>query len=315
MFESSYLIDPGAHTLRIYDPKTRTVHALRSCRLFNRPQVTGDEAIRASWDESDHLVYPFGRERITADPASLLQSLFSRIPAERYLLIPDAAVLSFSMPSPDLEDAWSRLLHLFKIARIRMVPAFVPEDGEPFFHIHAGASLVHFVMGKEGEVLDWQPVKLAGNEIDKAIATEIARVFQALISQEDACALKEVLSRALCEGRNPVLSVTGLSSHNEYVKIRFRAADLWGCMEPILKELARQASEFVCRKGPELMEQVLSRPVLVSGGLAPCFGLVPLLKRSLHARIQIAENPETWLLDTLARRKTPFFARNRAAKS
>ncbi len=314
MFESSYLIDPGAHTLRIYDPKSKKVHSLRSCRLFNRPGITGDEAIKASWDESDHLVYPFSQEKIKADPAPLLQSLFATIPAERYLLIPDAAVLSFSLPGEELEEAWNRLLHPYKIARIRMIPAFAPEDGSPFFHIHAGASQVHFVMGKDKEVIDWMPISEAGNEMDKAIAREIARVFQVLISQEDACALKEAVSNALSQSRNPVLSVTGLSSHNEYVKIRFRAADLWGCMEPVLLEIARQAAAFVCRKGPELMEQVLTQPVLVSGGLAPCYGLIPLLRRSLHASLQIVPNPQTWLLDTLARRKTPFFGRSRVSK-
>lgn len=43
MFESSYLIDPGAHMTRMYDPKTRSVVSVRSCRLAKRPQVVGEK--------------------------------------------------------------------------------------------------------------------------------------------------------------------------------------------------------------------------------------------------------------------------------
>lgn len=306
MFESSYLIDPGAHMLRLYDPKSREILSMRSCRLSKQPQIIGNDALQAAWEKGDHLTYPFNKEKITADPTTLLKSFFVQVPPDRYLLVPGASILAFKNPDEKTQDDWKQYLKIVSLAKVRMIPAFEPDDNAPFFHIHAGASLVHFVTGSDHQVLDYQAFDLGGLAMDNAISKEITRVFQVLISSEDACALKEAVSRALSENRNPVLSVVGLNRRNEYVQIRFRAADLWGCMEPVILEIARQAASFVCRKGPELMEQVLASGVQLSGGFAQCYNFVPLLERSLHCRITLCEDPENWLINHLVQSRKVF---------
>lgn len=306
MFESSYLIDPGAHTTRLYDPKTKQILSVRSCRLAKQPQVIGQDALAAAWDKGDHLVYPFDQEKILANPTTIVKSLFSQAPPDRYLLVPGARVLSFQTPDLSLQEEWKQYLKCANLVKVKMIPAYQPVDYAPFFHIHAGASLVHFVMGNGNKVLDYQALDLAGHQMDNAISKEITRVFQVLISNEDACALKEAVSHALSQNRNPILSVVGLNRHNEYVQIQFRAADLWGCMEPILLEIAHQAATFVCQKGPELMEQVLAAPILLSGGFGQCYNFVALLERALHTHVQLCEDPENWVINHLVQSNLVF---------
>lgn len=306
MFESSYLLDPGSHTLRLYDPKTKTILQKRACRLEKEPDIIAEDALKASWSSNEKIVWPFMKEAIEADPAPLLKALFAKAPAERFLLVPNASVLSFQAPSEELSLHWQNLLEPYKLGRIKMAPAFVPEGNKAFFRIHAGNSLVHFVMGMDGRVLGYKPLAIAGLAVDQAISAEIARVFKVLISAEDACALKESVSNALKDGRDPVLQVTGLNQHNQFEQLRFRASDLWGAMEPVLQAIALQAAEFVCSKGVELMEQVLANPVLLTGGLASCYGLASLLQKQLHARVRIPENPDTILLETAAKARRPF---------
>ncbi|MEY8309111.1 rod shape-determining protein [Erysipelotrichaceae bacterium 51-3] len=303
MFESSYLIDPGAHMTRMYDPKTRSVVSVRSCRLAKCPQVVGQQALEQSWQGNDRLVYPFSKEKIKVDPAPLIKNLFAQAPADRYLLVPRAGILSYGPVDEEREKEWQQLMRPFHLSKVSFVSALEPVDSTPSFHIHAGASLIHFITTSDQQILDYYALPLAGLKIDEAISREITRVFQCLISSEDACALKEAVSNALSQGRNPVLSVTGLNQHNEYVQIRFRAADLWGCIEPVLRRIAQEASRFVCRKGPEIMEQVLRHPVLLTGGLASCYGFSDLLKQSLHCEVQIPDNPAEWVLERLGRHK------------
>lgn len=303
MFESSYLIDPGSHTTRMYDPKTRSIVSVRACRLAKDSQTVGDKALEQFWTGDDRLIYPFNQEKIKADPVPLLKELFNQAPMDRYLLVPKAGILSYGDQSEERLKEWQLLMRPFHLSKVSLVPAFEPTSETPSFQIHAGASQIHFVSFADRQILDYQAIPLAGLKIDEAICKAITKVFQILISMEDACALKETISNALKEGRNPVLTVTGLNQHNEYEQVRFRAADLWSCVQPLLKQIALAASTFVCRKGPEVMEQVLSQPILLTGGLANCYELPLLLEQALHDNVQVPDHPETWLLEKRGKQK------------
>lgn len=303
MFESSYLIDPGSHMTRMYDPKTRSIVSVRSCRLAKHPQIVGDKALEQFWAGDDRLIYPFNKEKIKADPVPLIKELFNQAPMDRYLLVPKAGILTYGPPSEERLKEWQLLMRPFHLSKVSLVPAFEPGEDKPSFHIHAGASLIHLVSCADHQILDYQAIPLAGLKIDEAICKAITKAFQILITMEDACALKEAISNALKQGRNPVLSVTGLNQHNEYEQVRFRAADLWGCVQPLLKQIALAASTFVCRKGPEVMEQVLSQPVLLTGGLANCYELPQYFEQSLHSKIHIPDHPETWVLEKCGKQK------------
>lgn len=298
MFESSYILDAGSYALRLYDPKTKSIVSMPACMLSDGSQA-GIEALAHVWDENRKLLWPFWQETIQDSPAALLKALFAKASPERFYLVPSIQVLSFQQPDAALARQWNELLIPYHFGRVDIVPAFIPEGNDGFFHIHAGHSLVHFVMGTRHEVLAYKALPVAGRSVDQAIIDEIARVFKVLITPEDACTLKETVSRALHEGRNPHLSVTGLGQKNDYERVSFRAADLWGCMEAVLLKIAQSAAEFVCSQGAELMEDVLASSARVSGGLALCYGFVPLLARSLHADVRLVSNPETWVIDAM----------------
>lgn len=303
MFESSYLIDPGSHTTRMYDPKTRSIVSVRSCRLAKHPQIVGSQALEQFWGSDDRLIYPFNKEKIKADPVPLIKELFNQAPMDRYLLVPRAGILCYGKPSEEYLKEWQLLMRPFHLSKVSLVPAFEPLEESPSFQIHAGASLIHFVSYADQQILDYQALPLAGLKIDEAISKAITKAFQILISMEDACALKETISNALKQGRNPILTVTGLNQHNEYEQVRFRAADLWGCVQPLLKQIATAAATFVCRKGPEVMEQLLSQPVLLTGGLANCYELPQYFEQALHDQVHVPDHPETWLLEKRGRQK------------
>lgn len=308
MFENNYLIDPGTHSLRLYDPKTHQVLSIRACRLCHTPNVIGEDALKASWGTHEHLIYPFYQEKIKADPAPLLQSLFLQAPTDRYLMAPNVSILSFQQPEVEQERTWTRLLHPYRISKVRMIPAFAPSTPQAFLHIHAGASLTHFILGNHNEVLAYQAIPQGGHMIDVAISNEVARVCKVLISIEDACALKEAASMALSEARDPVLCLTGLNQHNEYVQLKFRASDIWeNLIKPVLKETSNKAKAFLNKFSPTFQEEVLKHPVRLTGGLANCYGLFSVLSTTLQAQIQVPDHPETWILQALSQHQPPFF--------
>ena len=308
MFENNYLIDPGTYSLRLYDPKTHQVLSIRACRLCHSPSVIGEDALKASWGTHEHLIYPFYREKIKADPTPLLKSLFSKAPTERYLMAPNVSILSFQQPEMEQEKKWSRLLLPYHISKVRMIPAFAPNSPTPFLHIHAGASLTHFILGNHNEVVAYQAIPQGGHMIDVAISNEVARVCKVLISSEDACALKEAASNALSQERDPVLCLTGLNQRNEYVQLKLRASDIWeNLIKPVLEETATKAKAFLSKFSPHFQAEVLNYPIRLTGGMANCYGLLSLLEDTLQAQIQVPADPETWILNALGQHSSPFF--------
>ncbi len=308
MFENNYLIDPGTYSLRLYDPHTHEVLSMRACRLCHAPSIIGEEALKASWGSHEHLIYPFYREEIKADPTPLLKSLFSQASTERYLMAPNVSILSFQQPKVEQEKKWSRLLLPYRISKVRMVPAFIPSSPQAFLHIHSGASLTHFILGNHNEVLAYQAIPQGGHMIDVGISNEVARVCKVLISTEDACALKEATSMALHEERDPVLCLTGLNQHNEYVQLKFRASDIWkSLIEPVLVETATKAKSFLSKFSAPLQAEVLKYPIRLTGGMANCYGLLSVLESTLQAKIQVPEHPETWILSALSQHQPPVF--------
>ncbi len=303
MLESSYFIDAGAWNIRLYDPKTRTIFTTRSCRLQKKPQIWGREALEKVWESnSESLVYPFSDGQIQLDPGSILTGLFEKYPTDRCWMIPSLKVLCPN-DSQEQSDRWN--IHCLSkgFRTIGLLNPFTCGSIRDGFLIHSGASRTHFVLYSQGEIIESDSAGLGGLTIDRAISSEIASVFKVLITPEDAAALKEAASNALNSGKNATLSVTGLDQHNQYVQISFKAADLWGCMERVLGRIVSNAAGFICRRGPEVMEEALSHPVLLSGGLGACFGLRQLLEGQLKAPVKVVDHPDTWAMDQYVRTK------------
>ena len=303
MLESSYYIDAGAWNIRLYDPKTRTIYSTRSCRLQKNPKIWGREALEKVWESnSESLVYPFSDGQIQLDPGSILTGLFEKYPTDRCWMIPSLKALCPD-DSQEQTDRW--IIHCLSkgFRSVSLLNPFACGSIQNGFHIHAGASRTHFVLYSESEIIEFDSISLGGLSIDRAIASELARVFKVLITPEDAAALKEAASNAMNAGKNATLTVTGLDQHNQYVQISFKAADLWGCMESVLSRIVSNAAGFICRRGPEVMERALSYPVTLSGGLASCFGLAQLLETQLKTAVHVTDHPDTWMIDQYAKAK------------
>lgn len=297
MLERRYLIDPGAHMLRILDPKTGTVHELRSCYAKNNPALVAQDAFAAFWkDKSGQLLYPFRQSRMICDAHPVFSALMETIPPGRFLFQPGGVVVGFADPEPLQKERFEALGKAAGLAWVRFgAPLNIPPKGECLL-IHAGASQTIFALCAGGKPISVKISAHAGIEMDRAIAAMIGRDHHALVFAEDARELKEAASRAFAKGRNPLLSCTVLDNRQGFVRLEMPAMEIWPCIEETEKRIAADARAFLASIGLESMESVLAKPVRLSGGLAQCFGLKETLENALQTEIVIPENPGQALL-------------------
>lgn len=297
MLEKQYVIDPGSHELRIYDPKTRTIARLRSCYLKNSPKLTGDRALEGYWEQQgSDLVYPFRQGVIINDPKPLFDPLFAQMPAGRFMFQPGSLLCCAIIPEPAMQRRYVQLLRPYGLAYTRFEQPVCPGRKNLYVHIHAGASQTIISLVDGQKTVRSLLCTHAGIEIDRAIAALIGRRYRSMISAEDARALKEASSRAFAGQRNPKLSCTVLDQKQGYVRLTIPAFELWPCLEETEKRIASSVRTFLASLGLDTLEKALESPVLLTGGLAECFGLKETLEKELCASVEIPENPaDVWI--------------------
>lgn len=291
-----YLIDPGSRWLRLMDPKTGEIHQIRTCQMQKNPAVFAEAALQSAWEiQDDQLICPLvnGHPQTSIQP--MLEALFAKAPTDRFWFVSRAMVLQTHPVHSKEASRWNRELLLQGIGQTRSIVPFPVLAKGPLFHIHAGAAHTLLSMSFGSKLIAFDSLDLAGDAIDQAIARHIARAYRVLVNLEDACALKEAASSAFAQGKNPTLSVTGLDQRTGFVRLSFPADFLWPPMEKTLSSIASACASFVCSRGAQTMERMLEQPVLLSGGLAHCYGLAQMLEQTLKTTIEIAPEPEHFL--------------------
>lgn len=297
MLEKQYIIDAGSHFFRVYDPKTRKIMKLRSCYLKSNPSKTGQDALEAFWETSgSDLIYPMRQGKITADPRPLCDSLFALMPADRFMFQPGAILACSSIPDAAMQNQFALMAKQQRLAYLRFEQPVMPKKREMYLHIHAGASQTIYSLIDNRQVQKSKSCKEAGLQIDRAIAAMIGRRYKSMLSSEDACALKEAASAAFWQNRNPNLCCTAFEQKQGYVRLCFPADQIWPAIEETEKRIASAVRSFLASLGLETMEKALENPIVLTGGLACCYGLKQILENELCCSVIVPENPdEVWI--------------------
>lgn len=136
-------------------------------------------------------------------------------------------------------------------------------------------------------------------QVDELIQKKIAKMTNCMIGIEDANALKQAASQALWKGKNATLLCTAINSHNEYVQIQCKAMDLWPCMENVIQQITLWAKQCMESVSIEMKETIHQNGILLSGGMAYCFGMRQLLQQELNHPVICTEKPEDDLIENM----------------
>lgn len=293
ILEKTYWIDPGSYSLKILDPKDKTIHSIRSVCLQKQPEICGQDAFDAYLKDSRcRLLYPLDPEVHHKSAVSLFSKLMEEIPASRFLVKPKAVLFKDSGMPLD-ESLWKEAALKAGFSSLKIVDPLTPSDKSTYLQVHAGEHRTILQLCSNKKVLVRRDLDLAGITIDRAIAHWVAQNFNAMLFLEDARALRTAASDNFYQKKNPMLQVCVVDRHMEYTTASMKASSLWELMRKVEIEIAKAAAGLVCACGPDVMEQALKNPVRLSGGLANCCGLKEILQSQLSDVVYVPEQPET----------------------
>jgi rod shape-determining protein MreB len=300
MREKKYYIDPGFHTLKLYHPRTRSVCALRSVYWKDDPSITGQDALEKAWKRSrGRLVYPLEKRVFDLESLPLVQSALKQVELGM-LLQPGAGVLSEVKPDAEQMSQWQTMALRCRFSSMKPEPIRWFASEKLRFFVHAGASHVLFVLSMHKSVIACASLQIGGRDIDRKIMTRIARKHKSMILEEDACKLKEQASEAFKKGQNPLLSTRALDQRGNIQTLQIRAGDLFDIMQDVESDIALRAKKFLQRQPEGVMLQALMQPVVLSGGMALCYGMDTILSQALASECIIPEDPVNVLLHAQA---------------
>ncbi len=305
LFKKTCVFDPGSCSFRLYDPESRQTCSLRSCLAVQDQKVLcSEEAIRASMsDPFLRLRYPYSQGQALMD----IFPLFDRLVSETRQKTGTPASSILIVHAEDASESEKMKLQNLAIdagfRKISFASTMDVLSRDFSLVIHAGHSCTEIGVRHGRKNLIYKKIIYGAQQMDEAIMDLIASKYRALLFAEDAAALRRAASNAFWENRNPILSCTVLDQSNQYVRISFPAIDLWPAMQSVLDQIVLWVKTLIARNGPDLMERILRRPILLSGGLSECFGLSQLLEQELHKKITIVPGGEECLIRAACSKK------------
>ena len=135
--------------------------------------------------------------------------------------------------------------------------------------------------------------------MDEKIKMTIAQKQNCLISNEDASALKEAVSQAFKMNKNPMLQCMAMDRYGKLVNIQIRASDLWPAMEEQILQVVLWAKHCYMNMGSEMKQRLMNNGIMLSGGLANCFGLKEALKHEFDCPIICTTKPECDIIEQM----------------
>ncbi len=302
MKKKNCILDPGSWNFRFYSPNGKPVERLRTCYIEKDHQkITGQKAIEAYWSESGREIrYPWISGRAHMNIAPVFNDLMKQAKAEQMTVKPP---LNIVLPQDADEKDRELLRNLGVEAGFRRITFSTTMEllgKELHLVIHAGHSATEIGVCRNRKPIIYKKIYYGASQMDDAIMDYVASKYKALLFTEDASALRIAASRAFREGRNPILSCTVLDQTGQYVRISFPAFELWPAIDSVESQIVLWARSLVAEKGVNMMERILRKPVLLSGGLADCFGLKEKLEAGLHCKVIVNEYGEDALIEAAA---------------
>ncbi len=304
MFDHWYALDIGGHSIRIIDINKDTSWQARSVIAWkqNDVQACGVDAFPFIYQDQRvvSVKYPINHDQVLSPFAPLIKKGMKELKASNNIFHPHALVLIPSESHMERLENWRTQINEAGIHRLDFVRVSdLLQTQQPTLCIHAGHTYTELGVYTQGACLNRKTIFYAGKQIDEAIQTLVATKYRCLISEEDAVALKEAASKSLSSGKQETLLCNAKNQYNQFVQLQIRASSLWPCIQNVAKQIVLWAKQSLESLDIETKEIVHQNGILLSGGLANCFGIKETLEQELNMKVYVSNHPEWELVQQL----------------
>lgn len=296
MFEHWYVIDPGAYSIKFLDVRGKKRMSLRSCLAYRDQEV-----IAVSKDAFQYIYEPAKRVRIKnvlnhSQMLNPMAPIFNKglelLEVSKNIFKPGVILLTPTEMSSEQKDIWQNELLQMGVKKVvthsLMEASQLNDSG---IVVHAGHSYTEIGFFYKGKLVSHKTVFFAGRQIDEQIQRIVAKKTQCLISEEDACSLKEKASQALLTGSTDPVQCYGYNRYQQFVVLDIDPADIWPAIENVIQQIALWTKDELNALDSKKKLAIQQGEIYLSGGMAECYGMENILTAELHTVCKKLKQP------------------------
>jgi rod shape-determining protein MreB and related proteins len=190
-------------------------------------------------------------------------------------------------------EAGARSVYIVREPVLAALGAGIPinaRSGHMIVNMGGGTSEVAVIA--LGNIVSWASVRIAGNKFDQAIADYVKKKYSLAIGEQTAEQVKIEIGFAMpskdkmetsLRGRN---LVTGLPKD-----ITINSNEIAEALQPLLVDIASAVQNVFNETPPELVADIMSKGIILSGGSAQLQHLPEFYERFLGVPAFLAEDP------------------------
>lgn len=167
-----------------------------------------------------------------------------------------------------------------------------PLNPNGVFVIDIGGGTADMAVVSQGSMSQTETVKIAGNDFDNEIVKFLKEKYDVLIGIRTAEEIKKQIGCAIQRDEEITMSAKGRDSVSGMPKVvEITSNDICHCLKPLLGEITAAAQVMFERTSPQLVADITSGEVLLTGGSAELYGLDKLFSQALELDVRVVDQP------------------------
>lgn len=160
------------------------------------------------------------------------------------------------------------------------------------FVIDIGGGTTDMAVVSQGSMSQTETVKIAGNSFDEEIVKFLKEKFDVLIGIRTAEEIKKTVGCAALRDEEITMSAKGRSALNGMPRVvEITSNEIFHCLKPLLTEITSAAQVMFERTSPQLVADITSGEVLLTGGSAELYGMDKLFADALDLQVRVVAQP------------------------
>ncbi len=161
------------------------------------------------------------------------------------------------------------------------------------FVIDIGGGACDMAIVTQGSMSQTETVNVAGNDFDAEIVKYLKEKYKLLVGLRTAEDIKKSIGCAI-ERREPVtMAAKGRSLETGLpLVVEVTSNEICECLQPLLSQLTDAAQRLFERTSPQLVADITSGELLLTGGSARLYGMDTLFAKALGLDVRTIDDPE-----------------------
>lgn len=167
-----------------------------------------------------------------------------------------------------------------------------PQQPNGAFVVDIGGGTTNMAVVSQGSMSQIENVKIAGNTFDDEIVRFVKEKYDVLIGLRTAEDIKKTIGCAVQRDEDIAMAVKGRSGTTGMPKVvDVTSNEIYHCLHPLLAEIIAAAQIMFERTSPQLVADITTSSILLTGGSAELYGMDRLFKEALELDVEIAPQP------------------------